>query len=193
MKKTMMTVANAIDNTRNFEGLAQATLDAAWANHGPGSHTGSWVMLPPGTGWAGEVFFERKLKELKWHEVAAFPNGRILTAELPEGFVGHVAAVPASDVPEETMVRIDLSDPHHPAAVAEGEAKETSMITVIVEDDAAQDPDCAAFGATGPIVATWFPGPATPPSRPDGLLKDGDCVPVSEAIEHGFLTVKFQH
>lgn len=191
MNTTMMMMTGAVDNTRRFQALAKATLDAAWSNHGPDSTNGSWVVPPASV--SGAQDFESLLKQLTWKEVSSFPNGRILVAELPEGFVGYCAAIPAADVPEETMVRIDLSDPHHPAAIANGEAKETSTITMIIEDKAEEDPDCAAFGATGPIVATWFPGPSTPPSRPDGILKDGDVVSVREAMDHGFTTVKFQH
>lgn len=190
---TIELIRTAINNSRSNKAVEEATLVAAYAQHGKESQHGSWLEMPPEDDNRDAV--EATLFSLKWEQTGKFPGGIIATAPIPAGIWGWAAALPADQFDPDAKVQIDLSIPGHPSAILleKRDPEVAATVTMIVELEAGDDPDIqkVADGFRGPVVSTWFPGPSTPRSTPDGVLKDGDIVTVREAAAHGFKTIKF--
>lgn len=149
-----------------------------------------WRAPRPLTQGQLEKILFRDIKS--WTEAGTFPNGKVLEASLPLQLEAELSAAPLEALPPDTRCRVDQLGPH-PTLSAVGTAVPTRTITCIVELDAGLDEDLEDFPqlAGKSIIATWFPGPSTPPSRPEGCAV-GDTLTAKEAIDKGWKTVVFR-
>jgi hypothetical protein len=167
----------AYENTKAAIGFV---LDGCFRKHGnvegaAGSHfTEGWTTQ----GGVEHALFADMTAGNAWTEVSR--NGNILVAEA-KITVGKatINAISIDDLPVSAMLRVESLGPHPTLKLVSGaptEPRETKVVTLIIELDAGKDPDLANMPELSgkAIVASWFPGPALPPSRPAADTKVGE-------------------
>jgi len=170
-------IRSAFETTKAAIGFV---LDGCFRKHGnvdgaSGSHfTEGWSTQ----GGVEHALFADMTADNAWREVSRSGNNLIAEADIMIG-KAVISAISIDDLPEEAMCRVEALGPHPTLKLTSGasaEPRETKVITLIVELDASADPDLANMPelAGKPIVASWFPGPALPPSHPDKSCKVGD-------------------
>lgn len=189
--------------------LKEATLNGAWAKHGFNSQAGSYIknleydpeMLElTEQEWVENILFEeataRHKSAWKISFFSASDNLAILKVNLLDagihGFSAFMNAAALETLPKEQICKVEALGPH-PTLTTQGEAQETTVVTVIIELDGSKDPDlgdCCKELEGEPIIATWFPGPRLPVSEPHDC-EVGDKLTVEEALKKGWKTVAF--
>ena len=111
-------------------------------------------------------------------------NLLIAEAPLPEG-MAVTAAVALDELPPDQGCLVKALGAH-PTLVTVGMPVPTDVVTAIVELDGGKDSDLSGMGlALKPVLVTWHPGKALPPSHPHDCAV-GDRLTVAEAIEKGW-------
>jgi hypothetical protein len=166
-------------------------LDGAFRKHGnTETATGSRFVKP---GWfttqggVEHLLFADMLNS--YEEVSR--NGNLLIAKAQLSDMGVelavTAAVDLSTVDKSATVEVKELG-YHPTLTLAGTPVPTQVITLIIELDGGQDPDLAGMGLEGePVLVTWHPGEALPPSNPHDC-EVGDRMTVAKAIEKGWRT-----
>lgn len=130
--------------------------------------------------------------QAEWKATVYDADANLLIAEtpIPEG-MAVTAAVALDDLPPDQGCLVK-SLGAHPTLVTVGMPVDTDVVTAIVELDGDKDPDLDGMGLEGkPVLVTWHPGKALPPSQPHDC-KVGDRLTVAEAIEKGWRVVALE-
>lgn len=124
----------------------------------------------------------------RWREVFRGGNTLIVETAITVG-KAVLSATDLDKLAPDTPCRVDQLGAH-PTLVSLGEPVPTDVVTAIIEIDGGADPDLKDFPSLKgePVLATWFPGPSLPPSRPEGC-KVGEILTAAEALKRGWRTV----
>lgn len=179
-------IRQAFRNTKQKLGFL---LDGAFRKHGNTEEACGSRFITGCTSQGGteHLLFADMLNE--YEEISREGNILIASARLSDMGVGLgsavTAAVALSTVDKSATVEVKELG-YHPTLTLAGTPVPTDTITLIIELDGGQDPDLKGMGLEGqPVLVTWHPGEALPPSQPHDC-EVGDRMTVAEALEKGW-------
>ena len=120
----------------------------------------------------------------EWRVVSEKDNVLIAEVHMPL-WEAETAAVKLESLPADRLCKVKALGAH-PTLVTFGHPTPTNIVSAVIYMDAGKDPDLEGMGLDGkPILVTWHPGKALPPSHPTDC-EVGDIMTVEDALKKGW-------